>query len=174
MAGGGGPLPLPVLAARPGGQDGGGSQGPRPVRAATALRPRLAPQPFGLAEYGGSRGLRHHALGRHGGREDPAAGSGCGAPVRPRRPSPWGRSPGPTPGCLAPRGPAPGPPSHGPRGLARRTPAPPLPHGCPALALAACKFSGSHSWGRAPRGEHRPAGGGGGFGPWGHFLLLGL
>lgn len=59
---------------RPGGQDGGGSRGPWPVRAAALLRPRLAPQPFNLAECGGTRGLRHHALGRHGGREDPAAG----------------------------------------------------------------------------------------------------
>lgn len=44
------------------------------MRAAAVFQPRLVPQPFRLAECGNSRGLRHHALGRHRGREDSAAG----------------------------------------------------------------------------------------------------
>ena len=128
MANGGGPLPLPVQVAGPGGgQDGGGSRGPRPVRAAAVLQSRLVPQPFRLAECGSSRGLRHHALGRHGGREDPAAGSGQGAPLRPPAPAlaRGGKIPqtGLAPGCLAPHCSAPSLPSRGPGVGVRATPA---------------------------------------------------
>lgn len=98
------------------------------------LRPRLAYQPFRFAERGGSRGLGHYALGRHGGREDPTAGSGQGAPSLP---APGEGIPEPGP-CVAPRGPAPSLPSHGPGPRAEASYAQiwrrPLPSGPLALA----------------------------------------
>lgn len=58
----------------------------------------LVPQPVRLAECSSSRGLRHHALGRHGGREDPAAGGGQGASPPAPRPGEKIAQTGPAPG----------------------------------------------------------------------------
>ena len=172
-----GSLPLPVRVAGPGGgQDGGGSRGPRPVRAAAVLQSRLVSQPVRLAECGSSRGLRHHALGRHGGREDPAAGSGQGAPLRPPslgrkdspdRPGPWLlASARLRPQLTFPRSWCRG--SGDPRALTHPFPASGL-----TLASAVCKFSGflPPLGSRAARGES-PSGEG--IGPWGPFLELWL
>lgn len=123
------------------------------MRAAAVLQSRLVPQPFRLAECGSSRGLRHHALGRHGGREDPAAGSGQGVPFRPRPPSPGGGFPGPArplavwlraapPPACSPTVPVSRCGRHRPR-------TGPLPTCVLDLGSAACKFSGFHPWGRA-------------------------
>lgn len=121
--------------------------------------PRLAPQPFRLAEYGSSRGLRHHSLGRHGGREDPTTGRGQGVPPCPRLPSLWGKFPGPTLGYLAPRGPAPSLPSRSPCAPTRVTLAPPLPT-C-VLALPRAPASSQASNPGAARRLGRVAGCGG-------------